>query len=92
MPGQRLRSKPAEVLTLFVGAICALLVAFGVNLTDKQIAAILGVVSFVPLVVTTIVDTIRSARAEHGRYTIGDALIAAVAVIFIIWLAGYVLD
>jgi hypothetical protein len=54
-----MRGRPAELLTAFVGSLLALALAFGVNVTDDQAAAILAVVSLIPAVVTAYVSHTR---------------------------------
>lgn len=52
--------RPAETLTGFVAAVLILLTAFGVHLHEGQIAAILGVVGFLPTIVSYAVDRRKS--------------------------------
>ena len=52
--------RPAEILTGALGSALALLIAFGVNLTDDQTAAILASVAWVPAIVTAAVELWRS--------------------------------
>lgn len=51
-----MRGRPAELLTAVTGAILFLLMSFGVNVTDDQAAAIVGVVALIPAVVTAYVE------------------------------------
>ena len=68
--------RPAEILTGALGSALALLIAFGVNLTDDQTAAILASVAWVPAIVTACVELWRSRAASPpaARPTVGDAL------------------
>ena len=68
--------RPAEILTGALGSVLALLLAFGVNITDDQSAAILAAVGWVPAIVTAAVELWRSraAPAPPARPTVGDAL------------------
>ena len=54
--------RPAEILTGAIGSALALFIAFGVNLTDDQTAAILASVAWVPAIVTAVVKLWRSLR------------------------------
>ena len=54
-----MRGRPAELLTAIAGAIIGLMMAFGVNVTDDQSAAILVAVSLVPAAVTAYVEMTR---------------------------------
>ena len=58
---------PAEVLTGLVGSVLALVTVFGIDITDVQIAAIMGVVAWVPAVVTGIVNAVRKHRTMEGE-------------------------
>lgn len=52
-------SRPAELLTAVAGAILFLVMSFGVNVTDDQAAAIVGVVALIPACVTAFVELTR---------------------------------
>lgn len=56
--GNPVAERPAEVITGFVAAIIVLARAFGVDLTDAQSLAVLGVVGFMPAIITLIRDSI----------------------------------
>ena len=64
--------RPAEVLTGAIGSVLALLIAFGINLSDDQTAAILALVAWVPAIITACVELWRARTAP----TVGDALAA----------------
>ena len=68
--------RPAEILTGALGSALALLIAFGVNVTDDQSAAILAAVGWVPAIVTACVELWRSRNAPRAQYagTVGDVL------------------
>lgn len=57
-------AKPAEIITGVVGSFLAFLVAFGVNLSDDQIAATLGLVAWIPLCITLIVNAVRRGKGN----------------------------
>lgn len=50
--------RPAEVITGFVAAVLLLVRAFGLEVTDQQSIAILGVVGFMPAIITLIRDSV----------------------------------
>lgn len=56
-------ARPAEVLTGVSGSVVLLLQAFGADITSDQLAAILGVVGWLPAIITLLVSTVRSLRA-----------------------------
>lgn len=56
--------RPAEILTGALGSVLALLLAFGVNITDDQSAAIIAAVGWVPAIVTACVELWRSRAAS----------------------------
>lgn len=58
-----MHGRPAETLTGVVGSALALLIAFGVNMSDDQIAAVLGFVAWVPAIVTAFVEFTRRGRS-----------------------------
>ena len=68
--------RPAEILTGALGSALALLMAFGVNVTDDQSAAILAAVGWVPAIVTACVELWRSRNAPQAQSvgTVGDIL------------------
>ena len=63
--------RPAELLTGAIGSTMALLIAFGINLTDDQSAAILAAVGWVPAIVTAVVELWRARRAD-APLTVGE--------------------
>ena len=71
-----MKQRPAELLTGALGSVLALLLAFGVNITDDQSAAIIAAVGWVPAIVTACVELWRSRAASPppARPTVGDAL------------------
>ena len=67
--------RPAEILTGALGSVLALLLAFGVNITDDQSAAIIAAVGWVPAIVTACVELWRTRSAPPpARPTVGAAL------------------
>lgn len=57
-------TRPTEWFSAFIGAVLALLIAFGVNLTDDQIAAIVGFFGLVPAGITFLVMWWRSRKSS----------------------------
>lgn len=87
-----MNTRPTEFVSGFVGSILALVVAFGVNLTDDQIASILGVVGWLPLLVTTVVawqrgETLLPPKPEKGESVVIVIAAALVAIAAFIWIA-----
>ena len=65
--------RPAEVLTGAIGSVLALLIAFGINLSDDQTAAILALVAWVPAIITACVELWRARAAPPVKtVTAGD--------------------
>lgn len=60
----KIQEHPAESITGFVGAVMALLIAFGVPFTEAQVAAIIGVFGFLPAGVTWVVNFRRTRAAQ----------------------------
>ena len=65
-----MKQRPAEILTGAIGSVLALLVAFGVNLTDDQAAAVLAAVGWVPAIVTAAVELLRTR--QPATVTVGE--------------------
>lgn len=86
-----MNTRPTELVSGFIGSILALLVAFGINLTDDQIAAVLGVVGWVPLIITFVVSARRgeslfpTAKDEEG-YGLVEILGAVLLVLLIVFI------
>ena len=51
--------RPAEIITGFVAAVLGVLVAFGIEVTEQQVMAILTLVGLTPAVVTLVVEALR---------------------------------
>lgn len=56
----KVERRPAEVSAV-VAAVLAVLVAFGVSLTEEQVAALIGLVGVIPGAVTWVVEWRRKA-------------------------------
>lgn len=61
------KDRPTEWITALAAAILGLLMAFGVNLTDDQAAAIMVVVGFVPAIVTGAVVYFRGLGKDDDK-------------------------
>lgn len=59
----KVHERPAESVTGFVAAVIAALVAFGVEVTEEQTVAIIGLVGFLPAGVTWFVNWRRRQKA-----------------------------
>lgn len=59
-------TRPTETITGFVAALLALLVAFGIEITEKQAIAILGLIGTTPGIVTYIVELRKARRAADS--------------------------
>ena len=86
-----MNSRPTELLTGVIGSFMALLVSFGVNLTDDQIAAILGFVAWIPLIITFVVaarrgESLFGPSEDEGGYGLVEILGAVLLVLLIVFL------
>lgn len=58
----------AEIIQLFVGAVIGCLVAFGLNLSDVQQAAVMTLTSATALLVTSIIRYVKAMDGEKQEW------------------------
>lgn len=86
----RIKSEPAVIAGL-VQATLGLLLAFGVDLSQEQVGAIMAVTAAgLAFVVRANVTPIPAAKNERGDVGLGEALVLVVLVLLVLIVAGVV--
>lgn len=67
------------LLTNFAGVVIALLVAFGLDMTAAQIAAVVGATNFAGVILTLVLWMTTVSRARVVEMLVGDVIEAGIA-------------